>query len=60
MRNKINKIVCIFIVSVYLNNNALAQSDAELDDFAKAAKFNDVSTIRSLVLARFQSTPRAN
>ena len=49
MRNKINKIVCIFIVSVYLNNNALAQSDAELDDFAKAAKFNDVSTIRSLV-----------
>ncbi|MBU3640406.1 ankyrin repeat domain-containing protein [Polynucleobacter sp. Fuers-14] len=49
MRNKINKIVCIFIVSVNLNNNALAQSDAELDDFAKAAKFNDVSTIRSLV-----------
>ena len=49
MRNKIKLIICLFSVSFSLNNFALAQSDAEIADFAKAAKFNDVSTVRSLV-----------
>ena len=49
MRNKIKTVVCIFSFSLSLNNFALAQSEAEIADFAKAAKFNDVSTIRSLV-----------
>ena len=49
MRNKIKIVVCIFSFSLSLNNFALAQSEAEISDFAKAAKFNDVSTIRSLV-----------
>ena len=49
MRNKIKTVVCIFSFSLSLNNFALAQSEAEIADFAKAAKFNDVSTVRSLV-----------
>jgi len=49
MRNKIKIFICIFSFSLSLNNFALAQSDADIADFAKAAKFNDVSTVRSLV-----------
>ena len=49
MRIKFKIVVCIFSFSLNLNNFALAQSDADIADFAKAAKFNDVSTVRSLV-----------
>lgn len=49
MRNIIKIFICIFSFSLSLNNFALAQSEAEIADFAKAAKFNDVSTVRSLV-----------
>ncbi|MBU3549067.1 ankyrin repeat domain-containing protein [Polynucleobacter sp. P1-05-14] len=49
MRNKIKIIICMLGVLYSLNNFALAQSDADIADFAKAAKFNDVSTVRSLV-----------
>ena len=49
MINKIKIIVCIFIVSFNLNNFALAQTNTEIAEFAKAAKFNDLSTVRSLV-----------
>lgn len=49
MRNKIKIFICIFSFSLSLNNFALAQSDADIADFAKAAKFNDVSTVRSLI-----------
>ena len=49
MRNKIKLIVYFFSFFLSLNNFALAQSEADIADFAKAAKFNDVSTVRSLV-----------
>ena len=49
MRNKFKIIATIFSVLSCLNNYAIAQSDADIADFAKAAKFNDVSTVRSLV-----------
>lgn len=45
MRNLIN-ILAIFLG---LNSFALAQTDTQIADFAKAAKFNDVSTVKSLV-----------
>ena len=49
MRNKFKLISCIFSTLFSLNNFALAQSDVDIADFAKAAKFNDVSTVRTLV-----------
>ena len=49
MRNKIKIMAYILSFLFGLNNFALAQSDGDIADFAKAAKFNDVSTVRSLV-----------
>ena len=49
MRDKIKIMAYILSFLFGLNNFALAQSDGDIADFAKAAKFNDVSTVRSLV-----------
>ena len=45
MRN----LISIFSVVFGFSSLAFAQSDAQIADFAKAAKFNDVSTIKTLV-----------
>ena len=43
------KLINILMVTFGLNSIVFAQSDAQITDFAKAAKFNDVSTIKTLV-----------
>jgi ankyrin repeat protein len=43
------KLINIFTVTFGLYGLAFAQSDAQIADFAKAAKFNDVSTIKTLI-----------
>ncbi|MBU3557916.1 ankyrin repeat domain-containing protein [Polynucleobacter sp. Ross1-W9] len=49
MIKRINKISSLIAVVFALNNIALAQTDEQITDFAKAAKFNDVSTVKKLV-----------
>jgi ankyrin repeat protein len=49
MRFRFNKSVFILAVLFSLNGLVLGQTDEQIADFAKAAKFNDVSTIRNLV-----------
>ncbi|QWE09505.1 ankyrin repeat domain-containing protein [Polynucleobacter ibericus] len=43
------KLFNIFTIFLTLNGAALAQSDVQIAEFAKAAKFNDVSTIKTLI-----------
>jgi ankyrin repeat protein len=49
MIKRINKFVVPFALIIALNGTVLAQTDEQITDFAKAAKFNDVSTVRNLV-----------
>ena len=49
MIKRINLIVGFTALIFALNGLALAQTDEQITDFAKAAKFNDVSTVRNLV-----------
>ena len=49
MIKRINKISSLMAVVFALNSIALAQTDEQIADFAKAAKFNDVSTVKKLV-----------
>jgi ankyrin repeat protein len=51
MINRINKITSLITVIFTLNGVALAQTDDQIADFAKAAKFNDVSTVKKIVSA---------
>ena len=46
-----NKIGGLMAVIFALNGLAIAQTDEQITDFAKAAKFNDVSTVKKLVAA---------
>jgi uncharacterized protein len=50
MINRINKISILLAVIFALNGTASAQTDEQITDFAKAAKFNDVYTVKKLVL----------
>jgi hypothetical protein len=43
------KLIKLSVIFFTLNSLAIAQTDTQIVDFAKAAKFNDVSTIKSLV-----------
>lgn len=43
------KLINIFTMVLGFNSFAVAQTDAQIADFAKAAKFNDVSTIKTLL-----------
>jgi ankyrin repeat protein len=43
------KLIKLSVIFFTLNSLAIAQTDTQIADFAKAAKFNDVSTIKSLV-----------
>lgn len=49
MRNQINKKIIIFGLLFGLNSFIFAQSADDITDFAKAAKFNDLATVKSLV-----------
>jgi uncharacterized protein len=49
MIKRINKISTFIAVIFALNSVVFAQSDEQITDFAKAAKFNDVSTVKKLV-----------
>ena len=49
MINRFNIISSVIFFALSLNGLALAQTDEQIADFAKAAKFNDVSTVRNLV-----------
>lgn len=49
MINRINKFSSVLVLLVTLNGVVFAQSDEQIADFAKAAKFNDVSTVKKLV-----------
>ena len=51
MINRFNKITSLIAVIFTLNGIALAQTDDQIADFAKAAKFNDVSTVKKLISA---------
>jgi ankyrin repeat protein len=46
---RINKISAFIAVIFALNGVVFAQSDEQITDFAKASKFNDVSTVKKLV-----------
>ena len=50
MIKKINKISILLAVIFALNGTASAQTEEQITDFAKAAKFNDVDTVKKLVL----------
>ena len=49
MKYRFNKIIGIFLLSAASNGLVFAQTDDQIADFAKAAKFNDVSTVKSLI-----------
>ena len=49
MINRFNIISSVIFFALSLNGPVLAQTDDQIADFAKAAKFNDVSTVRNLV-----------
>lgn len=49
MRYKIKLITSFFAIFLCLNGIVLAQTDEQITDFAKAAKFNDLATVKSLV-----------
>jgi uncharacterized protein len=49
MRNRFNIFSIVIVLVFSLNGLALAQTDEQITDFAKAAKFNDISTVRNLV-----------
>lgn len=49
MRIKVKFTTLIFAVGMGFGSFAWAQSDSEITAFTKAAKFNDVSTVRTLV-----------
>ena len=49
MINRFNIITSVIFFALSLNGPVLAQTDEQIADFAKAAKFNDVSTVRNLV-----------
>ena len=49
MRLKFNKFTAILLLSLVVNYPAFAQNDDQIADFAKAAKFNDVATVKSLI-----------
>ena len=49
MINRFNIITIVIFFALSLNGPVLAQTDEQIADFAKAAKFNDVSTVRNLV-----------
>ncbi|MBU3617445.1 ankyrin repeat domain-containing protein [Polynucleobacter sp. JS-Polo-80-F4] len=49
MRKVFNQFVLIMAISSGFSGPILAQSDEQIADFAKAAKFNDVSTVKALV-----------
>lgn len=49
MINRFNIISSAIFFALSLNGPVLAQTDDQIADFAKAAKFNDVSTVRNLV-----------
>ena len=49
MRNRFKLLTCIIAIYISLNGLVIAQSDSQLADFAKAAKFNDVSKVKALV-----------
>jgi hypothetical protein len=51
MIKRINKMSAFMVIIFALNGIALAQSEDQVVDFAKAAKFNDVSTVKKLVSA---------
>jgi len=51
MIKRMNKIGGLMAVIFALNGVAIAQTDEQITDFAKAAKFNDVSTVKKLVAA---------
>ena len=49
MRNDIKYLACVLSMLFGLNGYVLAQSEEQITDFAKAAKFNDVATVKSLL-----------
>ena len=49
MRLKFNKFSAFFLLFTIANSFAFAQTDDQIADFAKAAKFNDVATVKSLI-----------
>jgi ankyrin repeat protein len=49
MINRINKYGSLIAIIFTLNGAAFAQTEDQITDFAKAAKFNDVSTVKKLV-----------
>ena len=49
MRIRFNKLSSAMALFLTLNGLVLAQTNEQITDFAKAAKFNDVSTVRNLV-----------
>ena len=49
MIKRINKIGAFIAIIFTLNGTVFAQTDDQIADFAKAAKFNDVSTVKKLV-----------
>ena len=49
MRYKFNKISGIFLFAMAANGLVFAQTDNQIADFAKAAKFNDAATVKFLI-----------
>jgi len=49
MINRFKKISVLIVVICGLNGIVLAQTDEQIADFAKAAKFNDLSTVKKLI-----------
>ena len=49
MKNFINILATALTIFLGLNSLVLAQTDDQITDFAKAAKFNDVTTVKSLL-----------
>lgn len=49
MRIKFNYSIYLFIGLVLLRNACFAQTEDQITDFTKAAKFNDISTVKELV-----------
>ncbi|QWD61016.1 ankyrin repeat domain-containing protein [Polynucleobacter sp. MWH-UH35A] len=49
MRFEFNNYLVIFVFAMAVNGRAFGQTDAQIADFAKAAKFNDVATVKALV-----------
>lgn len=50
MRIKFNKFFLALVASAVLSGPVFAQTDVQIADFAKAAKFNDIVTVNSLLL----------